>query len=385
VAEQEQNTAYQQNPDQLQNHYDTQAYDQQYAAYDQGSLPTYGNSDSYDPSAGSKEEQQAPPQSGPYDANGDSAPAVAADTAAGPPPFMFNPNSFGGQAAFTRQSSLGGRSREVSLSEPAPPVPGGVANAGQPPPPSATAVKSPAAMPATSSSNDKVMNKEKQAANSKNNIGAPAKKPSSWLGGIFGKFVRNSNQVHLPDDSDKKIVFDEKLGRWVNLDGDEDDLAPAAPPPMDPAFAAGGSGASPAAGPGTSAAAPTATSPTGFRAQPGKRRGRGYVDVFGQAGATKPVPVSPMMLDPMLPPMGGGGGGPSAGLPPAAPAIFNPTVTSHNNDDIPSGVMPGYEIPSGGEGLSGGGSGGGSSEGPPSMPMMFNPSYMAAVSAPPAF
>ena len=43
-------------------------------------------------------------------------------------------------------------------------------------------------------------------------------------------------QVHLPDDKDPTIVYDEKLKRWVNKDGDDDSLAPAAPPPMDPSF-----------------------------------------------------------------------------------------------------------------------------------------------------
>jgi hypothetical protein len=231
----------------------------------------------------------------------------------------------------------------------------------------------------TKSSGEKIGGNEDKKQAAKKSSSANTKKSSSWLGGIFGKFVGSSNQVHLPDDSDKKIVFDEKLGRWVNLDGDQDDLAPAAPPPMDPSFASGVPAASPGgvSGPTT----PSGLSPTGFRAQPGKRRGRGYVDVFSQAGATKPVPVSPMMLvDPMAPPSNSSGGGiGTAGLAPPLPAIFNPTLTAHSNDDIPSSVMPGYALPSAADEVAN------SSEGPASMPMMFNPSYMTTVAAPPAF
>ena len=37
-------------------------------------------------------------------------------------------------------------------------------------------------------------------------------------------------QVHLPDDKDKRIIYDEAKGKWVNLDEDEDTAVAAAPP-----------------------------------------------------------------------------------------------------------------------------------------------------------
>ena len=143
----------------------------------------------------------------------------------------------------------------------------------------------------------------------------------TWFGGIFSKIIKNDS-VHLPDDNDKKIVYDEAKGRWVNLDGDEDDLAPAAPPPMDPAFSA------PKGGPATGPGGPPATQ-TSFRAGLGSRRGRGYVDVLGQAGLSKP------MSTPMLP-----NGAPPAGMlgsPPAMggmapPAMLNPNLAPISND-----------------------------------------------------
>ncbi len=309
------------------------------------------------------------------------------DQSSGPSMTMFNPSMYSagglGDANFSQPTSSGGRSRQGSLSEAAPPS-GGLMFS-QPAVPTLPPVPTQNGGSKSSGSSQNISAKEtkKETANKNKSSGGGANtKKSSWLGGIFGKFVGSTNQVHLPDDSDKKIVYDEKLGRWVNLDGDEDDLAPAAPPPMDPSFAMGA--VAPAPG---GAAAPSSgllSSPTtGFRAQPGKRRGRGYVDVFGQAGATKPVPVSPMMLgDPMAPPGGTAGGG-GGGLPPtpaAFPTIFNPTLTAHSSDDIPTGFAATTTSASSDETTANEGGGG-----PASMPMMFNPSYMTTVTAPPAF
>jgi hypothetical protein len=298
------------------------------------------------------------------------------DQSSGPSMTMFNPSMYSagvGDANYAQPTSAGGRNRQGSLSEAAPPSGGLMFSQSTVPtlPPVPTQNGD-----AKSSGSQNISAKEtkKETATKSKSSGANSKK-SSWLGGIFGKFVGSTNQVHLPDDSDKKIVYDEKLGRWVNLDGDEDDLAPAAPPPMDPSFAvapAPGGGAAPTSG---LLSAPT----SGFRAQPGKRRGRGYVDVFGQAGATKPVPVSPMMLgDPMAPPGGAAGGG-GAPTPAAFPTIFNPTLTAHSNDDIPTGFAATTSASSD-ETTANEGEGG-----PASMPMMFNPSYMTTVTAPPAF
>ena len=47
-------------------------------------------------------------------------------------------------------------------------------------------------------------------------------------------------QVHLPDDKDKRIIYDEAKGKWVNLDEDEDTAVAAAPPPMMAGMGGGG-------------------------------------------------------------------------------------------------------------------------------------------------
>jgi len=194
---------------------------------------------------------------------------------------------------------------------------------------------------------------------------APAPK-KSWFGGIFSKIIKN-DQVHLPDDQDKTIVYDEAKGRWVNLEGDDDDLAPAAPPPMDPAFSAPTGGS--AAPPGGSSGPPAA--PTSYRAGLGSRRGRsGYVDVLGQAGLSKPI------TNPMLP----NGGVPSL----APPAMLNPnTAPSTSGGPTSLSTTNPYMVP----GSDGGKEDTSANTGPASMPMMFNPSSMVGGGAdqPPGF
>lgn len=197
----------------------------------------------------------------------------------------------------------------------------------------------------------------------------PAPPPKkSWIGGIFSKIMK-SDQVHLPDDKDKKIVYDEAKKRWVNLDGDEDDLAPAAPPPMDPAFSA------PAAGPAIGPGPPSA--PTSYRAGLGNRRGgRGYVDVLGQAGLSKPVAA------PMLP-----NGVPPSGMLASPPAMLNPNLAPISNDGPTSLTTSNpYMVPdSGGVGGNDESSANANVAPPSSMPMMFNPSSMAGTEQPPGF
>jgi len=220
--------------------------------------------------------------------------------------------------------------------------------ASQPPPPSQSQppVSAPAQPP-------KVDKKEKKKEPQK-----PSQK-SSWMGGLFGKLFKGGNQVHLPDDTDKTIVFDEKLGRWVNTDGDEDDLAPAAPPPMDSAFAGGKSRPGPSAGPGGYS----------MSGAPGKRKGRGYVDVFAKAGATTPAAAPPTMLL-----------NPSQGAPPVltpSPAIMIPGVGMPLD---PANMPTSFPTAEG-------------SASPPADAMgnngptmtFFNPSSMAGVTGPPAF
>jgi len=196
--------------------------------------------------------------------------------------------------------------------------------------------------------------KQQKPEASKNDMPGKGKK-SSWLGGIFGKILKAPNQVHLPDDSDKKITFDEKLGRWVNEGEEEDTCAPAAPPPMDSSFM------QPA--PSVSQTEPSMAPPNppaqSFRAP--KRRGRGYVDVFGQTGGTKPVTAPPPML-------------PGAELTPPSsqsPPMFNPTLGPISDEGAPSQEQEDVSAAAPSQ--------------PASMPMMFNPGSMVSVSGPPAF
>ncbi|KRX91613.1 Protein transport protein Sec16A, partial [Trichinella pseudospiralis] len=64
-----------------------------------------------------------------------------------------------------------------------------------------------------------------------------AKRNQSWLGktmgGIIQKFIpKGANEMILPDDSKKSIVWDEQKKRWVNMNAsDEDASVDVAPPP----------------------------------------------------------------------------------------------------------------------------------------------------------
>jgi hypothetical protein len=234
----------------------------------------------------------------------------------------------------------------------------------QPKPPAAPATVpslAPVTQPKTPEMNTKPGADMKQS-NGKPKSSAQSKK-SSWFGGIFGKILKAPNQVHLPDDSDKTIVYDEKLGRWVNQDGEEDSLAPAAPPPMDPSFMSPPTSPGPG-NPGMGVGAmPMGSPPVSFRAP--KRRGRGYVDVFGQSGVTKPVTAPPMLLPT--------DSGPTSL--PVSPAIFNPSLGptseegSEERTSLPILEQSSQEV-------------GGN---PPPPMMMFNPSSMTSVTDPPAF
>lgn len=266
--------------------------------------------------------------------------------------------------SFSRSNSIAeSRSRQPSTSEP--PDMGYYSQIQSKPPP---VVRSPSndSRPPEQNSLTKPASGETKSNNL--SLKKPSQEPaqnkkSSWFGGIFGKILKAPNQVHLPDDSDKKIVYDDKLGRWVNLDGDEDSMAPVAPPPMDLNFmkpvatTPDCSGGGPPA-PGASSAAPPAASQS-FRAP--KRRGRGYVDVFGQTGVTKPITAAPpMLLD----------SGPTSL--PALPTFFNPSLAPGGSDNSPA--QPEMTSPPESTGSGAG------------MPMMmFNPSSMSSVTDPPAF
>jgi len=143
------------------------------------------------------------------------------------------------------------------------------------------------------------------------------------------------------------------------MDEDGDTAAPAAPPPMDSSFM------KPAIPSGS--AAPSSNNLTNpsvqsFRAP--KRKGRGYVDVFGQAGGTKPVTAHQPML------LGSDSQPPSLAAP---PVLFNPSLAPIADEDPASSQkeqQPPLVDSTGGE---------------PSMPMMFNPSSMMSVTDPPTF
>jgi len=185
------------------------------------------------------------------------------------------------------------------------------------------------------------------------------KKKSSMFGGILSKFWKN-DQAILPDDKDNRIIFDEAKGRWVNLDEDEDEAGPAAPPPMDPAFSAAPADSS--ARPGA-AGGPQAP-PTSFRAGLASRRaGRGYVDVLGQSGMSKPVTSDPGLVPNGAPPVASAAA-PGLGAP---PVMFNPGATPLTSQEAQG---PGADQDTGG---------------PASMPMMFNPSSMGSSAMPPNF
>ena len=216
------------------------------------------------------------------------------------------------------------------------------------PPPSTPAAPAADQKPAEKDVSDKKKSKKKESQDG-------GGKKSSWFGGIFPKIFKN--QVHLPDDNDKRIVYDEDKKRWVNLDEDEDSQGPAAPPPMDPAFSQPSTGAGgPGGGPGGAGGPPAA--PTNFRAGlAGRRGGRGYVDVLGQSGMSKPS-SAPAMVPNGAPP-------PSSAAP---PMMFSPLPPAPGQDD----TAPASDTSD-------------VNSGPASMPMMFNPNSMTNSSLPPAF
>ena len=123
----------------------------------------------------------------------------------------------------------------------------------------------------------------------------------------------------------------------------------AAPPPM-----MGGMGGMPGGGPGT------APAPTSYRAGlAGRRGGRGYVNVLGQSGMTKPS--GPTMM-----PNGGSGGG-GGGQPPMTP--LEPPSVPFTTPMVPVNQPSDDNIPD--------------NSGPASMPLMFNPGSLTGSSLPP--
>ncbi|KAL7844857.1 hypothetical protein SRHO_G00233960 [Serrasalmus rhombeus] len=116
----------------------------------------------------------------------------------------------------------------------------------------------------------------------------------SWL------YRRGKNEVHLPDDKNKSIVWDEKKQRWVNLDEPEEENKPPPPPPsMFPKAPMGGPGAGPGMGgpPGVPPGAPGAGPPVNIFSRKAGTKAR-YVDVLNQGrGDSKPAAAVPPPAD----------------------------------------------------------------------------------------
>ncbi|XP_078603784.1 uncharacterized protein LOC144877644 isoform X5 [Branchiostoma floridae x Branchiostoma japonicum] len=128
---------------------------------------------------------------------------------------------------------------------------------------------------------------------------------TSWLGGLFTKMMRGKNEIHLPDDTNKSIVWDASRNKWVNQNEDEEeDAAPPPPPPKDPMMP------SPAGGP----APPPGNTPNRFSRRAGPT-GK-YVDVLNQSGTTKPAAPPPDLFPGMAP---GGNAMPNLFVPAAVP------------------------------------------------------------------
>uniref|UniRef100_A0A8B9HMW4 Protein transport protein sec16 n=1 Tax=Astyanax mexicanus TaxID=7994 RepID=A0A8B9HMW4_ASTMX len=112
----------------------------------------------------------------------------------------------------------------------------------------------------------------------------------SWL------YRRGKNEAHLPDDTNKSIVWDGAKQRWVNLDEPEEESKPPPPPPsMFPKAPTGG----PAAGPGMGGppGPPGAGPPVNMFSRKAGTRGR-YVDVLNPGrGDSKPASVVPPPAD----------------------------------------------------------------------------------------
>merc|ERR1719384_2297958 len=108
---------------------------------------------------------------------------------------------------------------------------GSIEKTAPPPQPTQTSQPAPPPQPPQPAGKKEAKKEEKQPQDD------GGKKKSGMFGGILSKFWK-SDQAILPDDKDNRIIFDEAKGRWVNLDEDEDDVGPVAPPPMDPSFSA---------------------------------------------------------------------------------------------------------------------------------------------------
>ncbi|XP_078498043.1 protein transport protein Sec16A isoform X2 [Lissotriton helveticus] len=173
----------------------------------------------------------------------------------------------------------------------------------------------------------------------------------SWfplkIGWLMGK---GKNEAHLPDDTNRSIVWDEKKQRWVNMDEPEGEESKPPPPP--PQGIPKGSQAAPS-GPG----GPPNSSVNMFSIRAAGARGR-YVDVLNPSGSRSRSSVPPPAdlfapLAPMSIPT-------NLFVPNAVPEDHQPaegsgveqvtnadqTSTDHSSKTQPSDQIPsGYELP----------------------------------------
>ncbi|XP_046723502.1 protein transport protein Sec16A isoform X2 [Silurus meridionalis] len=211
-----------------------------------------------------------------------------------------------------------------------------------------------------------------QEAPKKNKKDSPKK---GGGGGIFGWiYRRGKNEVHLPDDKNKSIVWDETKQKWVNLDEPEEEKKPLPPPPsMFPNAPMGGNmGGGPPSGPAAGPSVNMFSRKAGTRAR--------YVDVFNSgrrnsnpAPAVAPpadlfAPLAPMAMPANLfvptaapddrQPMEGSvpdSNGNTEHIQPNAtgPQMFNPTILPSGPEGAHSGEVP-TEIPAQGPPPTGG-------------------------------
>eukprot|EP00058_Branchiostoma_floridae_P014780 XP_002600268.1 hypothetical protein BRAFLDRAFT_66773 [Branchiostoma floridae] len=201
---------------------------------------------------------------------------------------------------------------------------------------------------------------------------------TSWLGGLFTKMMRGKNEIHLPDDTNKSIVWDASRNKWVNQNEDEEeDAAPPPPPPKDPMMP------SPAGGP----APPPGNTPNRFSRRAGPT-GK-YVDVLNQSGTTKPAAPPPDLFPGMAP---GGNAMPNLFVPAAVPTSdANEPQGSQLQGTMTQGTPQGTHAPTQAQPMQPQDNAGpppgdqGMAPPPQSMaapPMFFNPSSFSSQSSP---
>ncbi len=115
------------------------------------------------------------------------------------------------------------------------------------------------------------------------------------FGRLLGRFIKPPNQMHLPDEKDNQIVWDEDRKRWVDLNADpEEEAERSKPPPSDMELSS-----STIAPPNNSTALPPAAAGGNkFVGGLAKKRGglAGRVDVFKKSQASSLASGPPMSM-----------------------------------------------------------------------------------------